>query len=133
MLTVRTFETAQEFLQSAGAELEAREAANSLMLGVCGQLVRHPERFPMPVCLKTVEQDGALLLAATMTPPHNLLLAGQPEQTQDCAAQLAAAPGSGRVENPRGVRSRGGGGMRYGTRSGSPENGISPASETSLV
>jgi predicted GNAT family acetyltransferase len=91
MLTVRTYESAQEFLQSAGVELEAREAANSLMLGVCGQLVQHPERFQMPVCLKTVEENGALLLAATMTPPHNLLLAGQPERAQDCAAQLAAA------------------------------------------
>ncbi len=42
MLRVRTHNTAQKFLQAAQADLEAREAANGLMLGVCGQLVRHP-------------------------------------------------------------------------------------------
>ncbi len=90
MLRVRTHNTAQKFLQAAQADLETREAANGLMLGVCGQLVRHPERFPMPVCLKTVEENGTLLLAATMTPPHNLLLAGDPGRIEECAAALTA-------------------------------------------
>ena len=91
MLQVRTHNTAQEFLQAAQADLEAREAANGLMLGVCGQLVRHPERFQMPVCLKTVEENGTLLLAATMTPPHNLLLTGDPGRIEESAAELTAA------------------------------------------
>jgi predicted GNAT family acetyltransferase len=91
MLRVHNHNTAQEFLQSAQAELEARESANSLMLGVCGQLVRHPERFQMPVCLKTVEENGTLLLAATMTPPHNLLLSGDPARIGESATELAAA------------------------------------------
>jgi predicted GNAT family acetyltransferase len=91
MLQVRTHKTAQGFLQAAQAELEAREAANGLMLGVCGRLIRHPERFQMPVCLKTVEENGKLLLAATMTPPHNLLLTGDPGRIEDCAGELAAA------------------------------------------
>jgi predicted GNAT family acetyltransferase len=90
MLQVRTHNTAQELLQAAQAELETREAANCLMLGVCGQLIRHPERFHMPVCLKTVEENGRLLLAATMTPPHNLLLTGDPGRIEDCAGELVA-------------------------------------------
>jgi hypothetical protein len=88
MLQVRTHSTAQEFLHAAQAELEVRESANGLMLGVCGQLVRHPERFQMPVCLKTVEENGTLLLAATMTPPHSLLLAGNPVRIEESAAEL---------------------------------------------
>ncbi|MBN2084180.1 MAG: GNAT family N-acetyltransferase [Anaerolineales bacterium] len=90
MLQVRTHNTAQEFLQAAQADLEAREAANGLILGVCGQLVEHPERFQMPVCLKTLEENGTLLLAATMTPPHSLLLTGNPGRMEECAAELAA-------------------------------------------
>jgi predicted GNAT family acetyltransferase len=90
MLQVRTHTTAQDFLQAAQTELEAREAANGLMLGVCGQLIRYPERFHTPVFLKTVEENGKLLLAATMTPPHNLLLSGDPGRIEDCAGELAA-------------------------------------------
>ncbi|MGB7538909.1 MAG: GNAT family N-acetyltransferase [Anaerolineales bacterium] len=91
MLQVRTHNSAQEFLRAVQSELETHEAANSLMLGVCGQLVRHPERFQMPVCLKTVEENGALQLAATMTPPHNLLLTGHPDRIEECAAELTGA------------------------------------------
>jgi predicted GNAT family acetyltransferase len=91
MVQVRTHNSAQEFLLAVGAELEAREAANSLILGVCGQLAEHPERFQMPVCLKTVEEKGALRLAVTMTPPHNLLLTGHPERAKECAEELAAS------------------------------------------
>ncbi len=42
----------------------------------------------MPVCLKTVEENGTLLLAATMTPPHNLLLAGNSRRIEESAAAL---------------------------------------------
>jgi hypothetical protein len=37
-MKIRNFATAQEFLQAAGAELESREAANCLVLGVCHQV-----------------------------------------------------------------------------------------------
>lgn len=50
--------------------------ANSLILGICGQLADHPERFSSPPVLKTVEENGAFLLAAIMTPPHNLIVSG---------------------------------------------------------
>ncbi len=88
-MDVITFGTAQEFLRAAGAVLESREAQNSLMLGVCGQILQHPERFPQPVCLKAVESDGALVLAATMTPPHKLLLSGQGDEWEECTEKMA--------------------------------------------
>ena len=46
------------------------------MLGVCGQLVRHPERSKTAPCLKTVEDDSGLVLAAMLTPPHKLVVYG---------------------------------------------------------
>jgi len=73
-MKILSFETAREFLRTAQAVLEAREALNNLMLGICGQLVRHPERFPSAPVLKIVEENGALVLAAIMTPPHRLIV-----------------------------------------------------------
>jgi predicted GNAT family acetyltransferase len=88
-MIVHSYNTPQEFLQAAGAELESREAANSLMLGVCGQILKNPERFPQPVCLKTVKADGALVFAATMTPPHKLLLSGEGDDWEESTKILA--------------------------------------------
>jgi predicted GNAT family acetyltransferase len=75
-MRVRTHDDARSFLQSTRLALEAQEAANSLMLGICGQLIRHPERIKEPSCLKTVEGEGGLILAAIMTPPHKLVVYG---------------------------------------------------------
>ncbi len=57
-------------------QLESNEVANSLMLGICGQLVRNPQRYAAPPCLKTVEDDSGLVFAAVMTLPHNLVVYG---------------------------------------------------------
>ena len=75
-ISVRTFTDAEHFLRNAQTELESNEAANGLMLGVCGQLARHPERIQAAPCLKTVEDENGLILAAMMTPPHNLVVYG---------------------------------------------------------
>ncbi len=75
-MRVRTYIDAEHFLGDTQRTLEAKEAANSLMLGICGQLVRHPERFKAIPCLKTVEDKTDLLLAALMTPPHKLVVVG---------------------------------------------------------
>lgn len=75
-MQVTTYTDARDFLKDAQASLEANEAANSLMLGICGQLVRHPERFKAAPCLKTVEDKTGLILAAVMTPPHKLVVYG---------------------------------------------------------
>jgi len=54
--------------------LETHEATNSLMLGICGHLTRHPEQIETAPCLKTVEDESGLLLAAIMTPPQKLVV-----------------------------------------------------------
>ncbi len=65
------------FLKNTQTELESNEAANSLMLGICRQLVHHPEWFQASPCLKTVEDEKGLMLAAVMTPPHKLVVYAQ--------------------------------------------------------
>jgi len=66
----------ESLLKHIQAELESNEAANSLMLGICGQLIRHPKRVKAAPCLKTVEDEHGLILAAVMTPPHKLVVYG---------------------------------------------------------
>ena len=75
-MNVRDYVDAEAFLRSTRRELESSEAANSLMLGICGQLSRHPERVKAAPCLKTVRDENGLVLAAMMTPPHNLVVYG---------------------------------------------------------
>lgn len=75
-MRIRTYSDAEAFLSDTREVLELREAANSLMLGICGQLIGHPERFKAAPCLKTVEDENGLVLAATMTPPHKLVAYG---------------------------------------------------------
>ncbi|MBN1437790.1 MAG: GNAT family N-acetyltransferase [Anaerolineales bacterium] len=90
-MKVHSYNDAVEFLASAGPALEAREVLNSLMLGICGQIVKHPERYPPKVCLKTVEAAGAPALAATMTPPQKLIVAGAGEAWGESTEALAAS------------------------------------------
>jgi len=75
-LRIRTYVHAENFLRNIQLELESNEAANSLMLGVCLRLIRHPERIEKSPCLKTVEDESGLVLASMMTPPHNLVVVG---------------------------------------------------------
>lgn len=89
MIEVRSFSSASDFLKAAGADLYRCEAANGLMLGVCGQILRNPERFAERICYRTVEEDGTLRLAALMTPPHRLQLSYSESMTEGRAAALA--------------------------------------------
>jgi hypothetical protein len=54
-MEIRTYANAERFFRHTQVALEANEAANSLIQGICGQLVRHPERFKATPCLKTIE------------------------------------------------------------------------------
>jgi predicted GNAT family acetyltransferase len=74
MARIFAFESAADFLQAAQAELETREAANGLVLGICGQVLAHPERYSSAPVWRTVEENGKLVLAAVMTPPHRLIV-----------------------------------------------------------
>jgi predicted GNAT family acetyltransferase len=75
-MQIRTYTNAGDFLKDTQAALESNEAANSLMLGICGQLIRRPERISTAPCLKVVEDQSGLALAALMTPPHKLVVYG---------------------------------------------------------
>lgn len=75
-MNVEHFRSAAAFLERTRAALESREAANSLMLGLGEVLVQHPERYKAAPCLKVVVDGQGLVLAALMTPPHNLIVYG---------------------------------------------------------
>lgn len=75
-MNVRNYIGAERFLNKTQVELELNEAANSLMLGICLRMIRYPERVMTPPCLKTVEDEDGLMLAAMMTPPHKLVVYG---------------------------------------------------------
>lgn len=87
-MKVETYTDAGSFLSHTQAELESNEAANGLILGVCGRLVRHPERFEAAPCLKTVEDGNGLVLAAMMTPPHKLVVYGHQGDLEGAARVL---------------------------------------------
>jgi uncharacterized protein len=92
MVKIFSFESVSEFLQSVQAELEFREAANNLLLGICGQLVRHPERFQSAPVFKAVEENGEWVLTAVMTPPHRLIVStGRMAASDEGVKQFAEA------------------------------------------
>lgn len=67
---------APAFLAAAGKMLYARETVNNLILGVSERLVGDPKAYQNPFFATIEDDDGELILAAVMTPPHNLILAG---------------------------------------------------------
>ena len=54
--------------------MSVHDDKNLLMLGICGHLIHHPERFRAAPCLKMVEDENDLILAVVMTPPHKLIV-----------------------------------------------------------
>ncbi len=70
---------AREFLDAVGKSLYKSEAVNSLILGVSERLIKYPGSCNNPLFVSVTTQSGALILAAVMTPPHNMILAGGDE------------------------------------------------------
>ena len=81
-MTVTTYQHAEDFLHTAQAYLERHEAVNMLMLGLCFRLCRSVPADDPPYFI-TVEDAEGMVIAAVMTPPHNLVVAGD---RPDCAA-----------------------------------------------
>jgi predicted GNAT family acetyltransferase/pimeloyl-ACP methyl ester carboxylesterase len=75
-MKLTTYPDAGQFLAATERALESNEAANSLMLGICRHLVRHPQHIKTDPCLATVEDERGLVLAAVMTPPYKLVVYG---------------------------------------------------------
>jgi len=63
------------FYRQAAPFLLAREADHNLMLGLCAELQQDLQRYgPIPPYFATVTDQGTLVAAALMTPPHRLIL-----------------------------------------------------------
>lgn len=73
-MRVLEFSTAEQFLEKALPPLEQNEPANNLILGLAYRLIHSPDLYPLPPFLAIVERDGEPVLAALMTPPHQLIL-----------------------------------------------------------
>jgi predicted GNAT family acetyltransferase len=73
---IHTYHNAEEFLARVQPVLLTEEVKNSLILGIAHRLRMLPIDQQVPYLL-TVEDEEGLLLAALMTPPFNLVLAGQ--------------------------------------------------------
>ncbi len=74
-LAVKCFDNVQNFLGMAGPLLYEQEATNGLMLGICERLEKTPAAYKDPFFAVVEDESGDIQLAATMTPPHNMVLA----------------------------------------------------------
>lgn len=71
-------ESPGSFLGHAGALLERAEAENNLILGLAATIIAHPERYDQAPYLFTVEDEGDVVAAALMTPPHKIVITRAP-------------------------------------------------------
>jgi uncharacterized protein len=75
-LLLSQYNDVEGFLAAAGDFLYSRESINNLILGVCERLVRNPQAYQNPFYAVVTDDEETLILAAVMTPPHNIILAG---------------------------------------------------------
>lgn len=87
-MRLNTYPDGGSFLAAVQGWLGAHESANSLVLGLAARLQADPNFYPTQPVFKTVEDATGLALAALMTPPHNLILAGEREDTLDAVRAL---------------------------------------------
>jgi predicted GNAT family acetyltransferase len=73
-MDLTTYLGANALLQEAQGWLEEREAENNLMLGLCLKMARSSDEIEPAPYFATVKQNDDLLVAAIMTPPHNLIV-----------------------------------------------------------
>lgn len=95
-----SYANAAAFLADTQEELEAREALNSLMLGICLRLAEFPEQIKTTPTFKAVRDDDGLVLAAVMTPPYNIVLSGQRDDIGEAARDLAETLAAEKVALP---------------------------------
>lgn len=96
MLQLQPYTEAAAFLRVARAFLEQQEVVNDLMLGLAIRLVEEPLAYGSPPYFAVVTDKGSPLLAALMTPPHNLILASaevNPVEALDRVARHLVAEG----------------------------------------
>jgi predicted GNAT family acetyltransferase len=74
MLQLTVHAAIDTFLTVAEADLARDEVTNGLILGLALRLKYDPARFEHPPYLATVNDDGALMAAAVMTPPYGVVV-----------------------------------------------------------
>lgn len=89
MLRVQEYTTAAAFLQRAETELTRHELENNLILGVPLRVREEANDAPENLYL-TVMENEALVGAAAMTPPHNLILHVESDATGNAQTILNA-------------------------------------------
>lgn len=80
-----------DFLAVAETDLARDEVANGLMLGVALRLRHDPTHYEHPPFLATVQAQHELIAAATMTPPHGLLVYATGDEARLALRQIAEA------------------------------------------
>jgi uncharacterized protein len=89
-LEIHTFSQAAPFLERVRLYLEAQEAFYNLMLGLALRLREAPDWYHSTPYLAAIESSsGEVLLAALMTPPYEIILAGNNEAEPDVFDALA--------------------------------------------
>lgn len=95
---LKTFSNPAEYLACVQPMLEAHETENNLILGVALRLVEHPEWINPPLYLAAaLDESGKPGLAASITPPNNLLIAADESVSADWLQMTLA----GLVQNLR--------------------------------
>lgn len=80
---------AADFLAQAAPALEKDEVANNLMLGIALRLQHSPESARQQPYLAVVQDEGGLVAAALMTPPHGLIVHAERGDAQVGFARVA--------------------------------------------
>jgi uncharacterized protein len=83
---ITTYKDPDQFLLETRPILEKDEAINSLLLGIAASVKNSP--LYTSFYLATVEDENGLLVAACMTPPHNLILASWEGESDEAFALL---------------------------------------------
>lgn len=75
-VNITLYTDARSFIKKAGKMLYARETINNLMLGVSERLLNDPSAYKDPFFATLTDENDEIVLAAVLTPPHNMILAG---------------------------------------------------------
>ncbi|MGH2521912.1 MAG: GNAT family N-acetyltransferase [Anaerolineales bacterium] len=73
-MNLKRFQAAADFRAHAEAFLVEHEAEHNLPLGLTSALMVKPDLYPSQPYFAVVEAGGAIVAAAMMTPPYNLIL-----------------------------------------------------------
>ncbi len=87
MISIIRDESPQVFLNEAEKCLYENEPSNSLMLGICGNLIRSNSTQAVAPVLLRVLRDHSTVTAAIQTPPANLVLTNASKSDLDLIAQ----------------------------------------------